>query len=128
MSEELKPCPFCGSKNVMIDDLFDNGTNTVFCGECQSKSSNFCHFDSAIEQWNTRAPQNEWISVDDEDPNPSSYHHVLDASGSVRICLVIDYKSFGLKDNCWQDLDLNDVDMKGTMFIEIVTPTPPKEI
>lgn len=72
--------------------------------------------------------QDEWISVDDEDPNPSSYHHVLDASGSVRICLVIDYKSFGIKDNCWQDLDLNDVDMKGTMFIEIATPTPPKEI
>lgn len=66
---ELKPCPFCGSENVMIDDLFDNGTHTVFCGDCQSKSPNCCEYNDAVESWNTRAPQTEWISVDGELPS-----------------------------------------------------------
>jgi len=126
MSEELKPCPFCGSKNVMIDDLFDNGTNTVFCGECQSKSSNFCHFDSAIEQWNTRAPQNEWISVDDELPENITTIDLLINAKRRRIDCVFMNGKFYVTPNSgdW-------VEIKNTVthwMIAPPLPTPLKEI
>ena len=54
MNEELKPCPFCGCKDVFIDD-----TNCeVECMNCGAKS-----FDSetedAIDAWNRQAEKIE---------------------------------------------------------------------
>lgn len=56
MNEELKPCPFCGSKYVYVhteDDIF-------YC-ECDNSDCyvSFCDnscdtLDEAIEQWNKR--------------------------------------------------------------------------
>lgn len=77
MSEELKPCPFCGDKAVQkdMDTPFKNGW--IGCPKCH------CFIDwikngkpQAITAWNTRA--DGWISVDERgmlkanEPAPSA--------------------------------------------------------
>lgn len=67
---ELKNCPFCGSANTMIDDIVElegKALYTAFCGYCQSKSSNFCDYNDAVNAWNTRA--DGWIDVSDSSPD-----------------------------------------------------------
>ena len=53
---ELKPCPFCGGKNI---DLSEAGLKTdVWFVQCWDCYATFPHFDSeteAIEAWNRRA-------------------------------------------------------------------------
>jgi len=52
MSEEIKPCPFCGSEVIevsWIDDLCH-----VYCVECQSKTNDFDTYDDALMFWNQR--------------------------------------------------------------------------
>ena len=49
--DELKPCPFCGSKNTTLD-YFEISCSQelgtlVFCGDCGSYST-------SIDRWNTR--------------------------------------------------------------------------
>lgn len=60
MSEnvELKPCPFCGSKNVRVaenrmDYLFIG--YSVHCDGCGVETSYTKDKDKAIEAWNRRA-------------------------------------------------------------------------
>ncbi len=51
---ELKPCPFCGGKNVC---LTEHAAVIVFV-QCDDCCATFPHFDSkeeAIEAWNRRA-------------------------------------------------------------------------
>ena len=53
MPNELKPCPFCSSKNI---DISTYSTNVVFV-QCDNCGATFPHFDSekeAIEAWNRR--------------------------------------------------------------------------
>lgn len=53
MPNELKPCPFCGSKNIEITSY---GADIVFI-QCDGCSATFPHFDcekEAIEAWNRR--------------------------------------------------------------------------
>lgn len=50
---ELKPCPFCGSKNIV---LTSHGAVIVFV-QCDDCCATFPHFDSeeeAINTWNRR--------------------------------------------------------------------------
>jgi Lar family restriction alleviation protein len=56
MSEELKPCPFCGSKNVVVYELKGQKTLWIECKGCWASSN---ALDSskkaqAIKLWNTR--------------------------------------------------------------------------
>jgi hypothetical protein len=50
MSEELKPCPFCGS-NARLTER--QGLSEVWCIKC-GRSSGWCPYDHAISRWNTR--------------------------------------------------------------------------
>lgn len=69
MSEELKPCPFCGGKpelEVSEVDLNGSAYKDSFqysCDSCGVYKGEHEEIDEAIKSWNTRAPQNEWISV-----------------------------------------------------------------
>ena len=50
---ELKPCPFCSSKNIVIND-YHSMTVFIQCNDC---GVTFPHFESeqeAIEAWNRR--------------------------------------------------------------------------
>lgn len=59
MSEELKPCPFCGGKNIIVggnECAFDGSMGYIVeCVECEA-STGWCktEFD-ATEAWNCRA-------------------------------------------------------------------------
>lgn len=63
--EELKPCPFCGSKNVYIhsQDGYADKTTIIFCNDCKStvfvedneeKGYDDKTIDRAIRAWNRR--------------------------------------------------------------------------
>ncbi len=62
MSEELKPCPFCGGEAI-------RGTFNVWCGSCRAetdKDDTDVTDQDVITAWNTRP--SPWISVEDELP------------------------------------------------------------
>lgn len=49
MASELKPCPFCGSKQLTVFDDGDNDpTAFILCGECDSTGP--------VKLWNRRVP------------------------------------------------------------------------
>jgi Lar family restriction alleviation protein len=54
MSEELKPCPFCGGKA----EYHDNATNYdwVFCTVCKAQVPGNYGKQVPRRQWNTRTP------------------------------------------------------------------------
>lgn len=79
MSEELKPCPFCGGEAEIdfssVTDFGGFGHQTGWC-ECLNCGLQidleFNADDKSInptklltKKWNTRGPQSDWISVDD---------------------------------------------------------------
>lgn len=55
MPNELKPCPFCGSKRIHLVDASELGNNWVRCDNCETEGP--CHLteQNAIEAWNRRA-------------------------------------------------------------------------
>lgn len=79
MSEELKPCPFCGGKGEMCETKpstarFNEGAVNFavqcFAFDCQGVKANCWGVtpEDAADMWNTRAQQSDWISVDDRLP------------------------------------------------------------
>ena len=56
MNEQLKPCPFCGSKNIYLSHWTDSAY--VVCLDCGCKTEVFLHgrcVETAVEHWNRRA-------------------------------------------------------------------------
>ena len=62
MENELKPCPFCGGKNIKLNEanrLNENRTQTrtyyyVWCSDCTAQGA-YCRTKSkAISAWNGR--------------------------------------------------------------------------
>ena len=51
MSSELKPCPFCGSKNVR----FKSGEHGVGCARCKARGSIAPNEEMSLDMWNRRA-------------------------------------------------------------------------
>lgn len=64
MSNDLKPCPFCGGKASMR--LYYSGRFGVECDECRVRGRVFDDDSDAAEMWNTRAGQtcrNEVVEI-----------------------------------------------------------------
>lgn len=61
---ELKACPFCNSKDLTVNSVYEelkSGYDSVECNNC------FVEVFGAPDVWNTRA-QSEWVSLSDELP------------------------------------------------------------
>ena len=60
MTDELKPCPFCGDKAILLHRYISGIANKkaywVKCGKCQSKIQERNSTKKAIEFWNNRCP------------------------------------------------------------------------
>jgi len=71
MSEELKPCPFCGGRaKLWYDDTAGymgcKSDSYVYCGCCQATGSYKKSDEEAIAAWNERKPlDHSKIVVDD---------------------------------------------------------------
>ena len=71
MSEELKPCPFCGEKSaILIDDNIHGRLSLnwshwhVACQECLCQTNGETTAKRAIEAWNKRIKDESNISKD----------------------------------------------------------------
>ena len=82
--EELKPCPFCGSKNIEYitdtDNQKDSHYSFIVCHGCHIELEH--NIDKKltmfpvgkVENWNTRASQ--WISVKDRLPEKNNKRYL----------------------------------------------------
>lgn len=57
MSQELKPCAFCGSNDVTCEKSFLPPWFRVSCDSCTAEARGAETKEAAIAAWNTRAPQ-----------------------------------------------------------------------
>ena len=64
MTEELKPCPFCGSTNVeaVLDDSAPDDRKTdwwmISCLNCSAEFRNlYCDKKNVIKSWNMRVKE-----------------------------------------------------------------------
>lgn len=65
-SIELKPCPFCGSKDVVLVEIPED-THCVECWDCSAKVESYNGMDDAIAGWNSRAiDRDELLKIADE--------------------------------------------------------------
>lgn len=53
MSEELKPCPFCGNENIQF--FIDDCGYTMICTECMALGPLVGKQEAAISAWNRRS-------------------------------------------------------------------------
>lgn len=54
MTDKLKPCPFCGGKNIyMFTDIMSRWW--VFCKDCDVQAGRHETKEQAVDAWNRRA-------------------------------------------------------------------------
>ena len=54
MTEELLPCPFCGSTDVEVHSTDRTHVKVVTCGSCYAESGGSETYIEAVELWNKR--------------------------------------------------------------------------
>ena len=54
MTDELKPCPFCGSKRIVIHKLPDGKTKFAICMNCKASSNGADREEDVVYLWNKR--------------------------------------------------------------------------
>lgn len=58
--EELKPCPFCGSRDLICEDAGATSDRWfIQCNSCYVKYSHFYTKQETITAWNTRAERGD---------------------------------------------------------------------
>lgn len=57
MSKALKPCPFCGSKDVKLLNPDGSRIYQMLCCGCFCRTDEFDTKEDAFKTWNTRASE-----------------------------------------------------------------------
>jgi Lar family restriction alleviation protein len=84
MSDELKPCPFCGNKDIQRYN-YVNEKFRVTCRDCRNTTKDWDGVDDAIEKWNTRVdPSPKWTYC--EDALPERYDDYLITLANQSVC------------------------------------------
>jgi Lar family restriction alleviation protein len=79
---ELKPCPFCGCKTIRMH-YSNNGAHSIYCNNCNVETCTSGGTDRCVTEWNTRAPQSEWISVSDRLPDADGRYLIVSHGGNI---------------------------------------------
>ena len=114
MSEELRPCPFCGGTKICTE----KGINLNYCDNCSAESN--------VEHWNTRPIEDElrariaeleadndqltarlcqerqddkWIPVSERLPEANKCVLIYDAGGNMTVDILV--KSGGVETYFW---------------------------
>lgn len=75
MSEELKPCPFCGGEAATKSTIYGYGERyEAYCTKCYIGLDLFESEEDAIKAWNKRAT--DWIPVEERLPEESGFYFV----------------------------------------------------
>jgi Lar family restriction alleviation protein len=55
--QELKPCPFCASRDLSVDTLGtqDRPFYAVSCGDCEATGPLARSYEGSVEAWNKRS-------------------------------------------------------------------------
>ncbi len=119
---ELKPCP-CGAKAKLLETdglsesygvFNDVMYSKVICQQCSFSADD-------VEDWNNRASQSQWVSVDDGSPSSDGHCWVSFVFGDERIqCEGYYFTSNG-------NFDTDLVDFPDVTHWQPL-PTPPEEI
>lgn len=60
---ELKPCPFCGGTEIVVEKEFERDTFAASCDSCCFSGPSGMSFGKAAERWNSR-PEPRKIDVE----------------------------------------------------------------
>ncbi len=64
MTEQVKPCPFCGSKNIVFCASHGNRLFHIGCADCEAHAQYAYSRKEAIGNWNRRAEEtSEMIDI-----------------------------------------------------------------
>ena len=86
MSDELKPCPFCGNKDIQRYN-YVNEKFRVTCRDCRNTTKDWDGVDDAIEKWNTRVePLPKWTYCEDALPETNGWYLISTFNGMVTHC------------------------------------------
>ena len=89
---ELKPCPFCGSKEKTIYsyDPYDGyqGNCTHHCVRCDKCGATVKDsvFENAVNKWESRTNNQKWISVEDRLPEDNETVLTIDTESVMEVC------------------------------------------
>lgn len=128
MSNNLKPCPFCGNEAIFISESKNSGRAYAVCTKCFAETKLYKNANAAIEAWNTRADERskgEWINVKDR----------LPPKNTAVICLIkyekpdkwYTYALLAIRNNSWEQFwggKLLHEDYNVTHWMPL--PEPPK--
>jgi Lar family restriction alleviation protein len=67
---QLKPCPFCGSRTILVQDL------SLYCQNCGAKGPSGSSVTQALILWNVRMPKSESTSKT-QVPSDDSLHKIV---------------------------------------------------
>lgn len=95
MSEELKPCPFCGGQGDYYY-IMTMRKHWIGCSNCNCATDGYDTEEEAIEAWNTRAER----TCNATYPNDSDYRTVPIPRCSECRRPIIEYEDGGLANYC----------------------------
>jgi hypothetical protein len=96
MSDDLKPCPFCGGEASKIPDANHSTGWEVGCysGKCDVEPHIWAvHLETAVTQWNTRADADRIKQLERENAEIDQLFFNLYAEAFTKIKAVVDGKS-----------------------------------